>query len=342
VRQAPDHYALLDRNRIGRLAGVLACCAGLLSAALLAVDPPTAALGDVGWVPAGLILSLTLVFGAAMVRTTRNLGTGTLLAVALSGPIVLAALQWLAGPASSFVQLLVLSAVWSGFVLPARRLLIVLFANTLVVVAPAAYGEWSADLLPQCIATLGIVWMLSLLSLVWSDRLRDIRRGLNAQRVAADELARVDALTGLGNRRALDEALVVEIATAHRRGRPVAALVGDLDGFKTINDVHGHRTGDRLLRAVAAVLRETVRSPDACFRWGGDEFVVLLGDADEAAAGAVAERVADAIRDRCATPDGEPVTMTIGAAAHNAGAVGADLLAEADDALLAAKYARVA
>jgi diguanylate cyclase (GGDEF)-like protein len=337
LRQEPDHYEILDRRLVGRLAGFLFCCAGLIAAVLLAVDAPTDTLGRLGWVPAAAIILLAFAFGAGMVATRRNLGTGMLMAIALAGPGMLAALQWLAGSASSYVQLVILSVVWCAVVLPARRLLILLLADTAVVFLPAAYGDWHADMLAERVATLGITWSLGFLCLVWSGHIRGIRRQLDAQRIAADELARVDSLTGLGNRRALDEALVAHVARAHRSGRPIAALVGDLDGFKAINDLYGHHTGDRLLRDVATVLRDVVRAPDASFRWGGDEFVVLLGDADVAGAREVAARIEEAVGARCHTPDDTPVTITLGAAEHESGTVGAELLAEADAAMLAAK-----
>jgi diguanylate cyclase (GGDEF)-like protein len=261
------------------------------------------------------------------------------MAIALSGPVMYGTLQWLAGAESSYVHLLILSVVWCGVVLPARRLLIILLADAVVLFLPATYGDLSVQLLPGRITTLGIAWTLSVLCLAWSCRLRGMRRTLEAQRAAADELARVDVLTGLDNRRALEEALVCQSALARRSGRSMAVLVGDLDRFKAINDLHGHHTGDRVLRDVARVLRDVVRTPDQCFRWGGDEFVVLLGEADEAQAHDIADRVAAAIRERCATPDGAPVTMTFGAAARSADAIGTELLATADAALLAAKSA---
>ncbi|MCW3002831.1 MAG: diguanylate cyclase [Conexibacter sp.] len=338
LRQAPDHYEILDRGRVGRLAGLLFCCAGLLAAPLLALDPPTAAFGAWGWLPAAIAVALSLLFGVGLIVNQRVIvGTSALMAIGLCSPMTVGILQWLAGSASSYTQILILPLVWCAVVLPARRLLVVLLADTVVVFLPAAYGVWGAELLPQRIATLGIAWTLATLCLLWSDRIRDIARALSAQRAAADELARIDVLTGLGNRRALDEALIAQASLADRTGRPVAALVGDLDGFKRINDVHGHHTGDQLLRDVSVVLRKVVRRPDACFRWGGDEFVVLLGDADATEARHVAQRVSRAIGERCATPDGRPVTMTVGAAAHEPGAIGADLLTDADKALLAAK-----
>jgi diguanylate cyclase (GGDEF)-like protein len=337
LREAPDHYEILDQRLVARLAGFLFCCAGLLAAVLLALDPPTDALGGMGWVPAGVTVTLAFLFGVGMVVNRRILSPWMFMAVALSGPFMLGTLQWLAGSESSYVQILILSVVWCAVVLPGRRLLVVMLADTLVVFLPAAYGRWEAEVLPERVATVGIAWTLGFVCLVWAGRMRDVRRRLAEQRAAADELARVDALTGLGNRRALDEALVAQVALAHRTGRPVAALVGDLDAFKTINDLHGHHAGDRVLREVGAVLRDMVRQPDAVFRWGGDEFVVLLGEADAAGAREVGDRIAAAVRARCATPAGVPVTISFGAAGHAPGTPGGQLLAAADADLLAAK-----
>jgi diguanylate cyclase (GGDEF)-like protein len=337
VRQQPDHYEILDRRLVGRLAGFVFCCAGLIAAALMAVDPPTDALGELGWVPGAAIILLAFAVGAGMVTNRRKLGTPALMTIAMTGPTMLAVLQWLAGAQSSYVELVILPVVWCAVVLPARRLLIVLLADTAVVFLPAAYSDWHAQMLSERIATLGITWSLGLLCLVWSGHIRNIRRQLDAQRAAADELARIDSLTGLGNRRALDEALVAHVARAHRSGRPISALVGDLDGFKAINDLYGHHTGDELLADVAAVLRDVVRAPDESFRWGGDEFVVLLGETEVAGARHVADRIEDAVGARCYTPDDMPVTITLGAAEHISGTMGTELLAEADAAMLAAK-----
>jgi diguanylate cyclase (GGDEF)-like protein len=337
-REAPDHYELLDARLVGRLAGFLFCCAGLIAAVLLALDPPTGAIGGAGWLPAGAAVVLAFAFGAAMVVNTRPLPPVLLFAVAVSGPVMLATLQWLSGRESSYVQLLILSVVWCAVVLPAARLAVVVAADTVVVFLPIATGDWTtSDMLPERIATLGIMWGLALVCLIHATRMRDVRRSLRAQAAEADELARVDALTGLANRRALDEALVAHLAAVARTGRPLSALVGDLDAFKQVNDRFGHGEGDRILAEVAFVLRDVVRAPDSCFRWGGDEFVVLLADVALAAAEEVGARIAAAVRARCATPDGTPVSVTFGAAEHVAGQPGARLLAIADAALLAAK-----
>jgi diguanylate cyclase (GGDEF)-like protein len=340
LREAPDHYVLLETRLVGRLAGFLFCSAGAIAAVLLTLDPPTGAIGGAGWVPAAIMVALAFVFGVLMIANHRPLAPVLLFAVAVSGPIMLGTLQWLSGAGSSFGQLLILSVVWCGVVLPARRLAFVVACDTVVVFLPIASGDWvTATMLPERLTTLGIMWALAIVTFVHAARMRDVRRALRAQAAEADELARVDALTGLGNRRALDEVIVAQVALAIRTARPLCALVGDLDGFKQINDRHGHDAGDEILRAVAATMRDVVRLPDSCFRWGGDEFVILLPDTGLATAETIAERVSATITSRCTTSDGTPVTLTLGCAEHVAPQTGARLLAIADAALLAAKSA---
>jgi len=259
----------------------------------------------------------------------------------VSGTLMLALLQWLSGPNSAFAQILILSVVWCGVVLPGGRLAVVLAIDTAVVFLPAFSDAWNTHaMLPGRVATLGIVWALATVCLIQATRTRDVRRSLSASAAEADTLARVDALTGLGNRRALDESLIRLVAASTRTGRPLSALVGDLDGFKQINDHHGHGDGDRILAEVATTMRDLVRLPDACFRWGGDEFVVLLPDTPLSDAEHVAQRIAATVSARVTTASGEPVRITFGSAERVEHQTGARLLAIADAALLAAKSAQ--
>jgi diguanylate cyclase (GGDEF)-like protein len=335
LREAPDHYALVDQRRAGRLAGFLFCCAGLIAAAVLAFDAPGAG-SHGGTLPAALVVLLAFLAGVAMLLDHRMMRTSQLMAVGLSGPLMLGTLQWLTGGDAPYAELLILSVLWSAVVLPPLRLAVVAGVDALVVFLPGLYSS-HPDVLGENVATIGIVWTLALVCAIHAERMRIIRRKLIGERVEADELARVDALTGLGNRRALDEALLAHVATSARTGRPLSALVADLDHFKQTNDRFGHHGGDRILEAVAEVMRDVVRSPDACFRWGGDEFVVLLPEADLAEAQDVGRRIAAAVAERCSTPDGDPVGITLGAAEHAVGQSGSRLLAIADAALLAAK-----
>lgn len=114
-----------------------------------------------------------------------------------------------------------------------------------------------------------------------------------------EEISRVattDALTGLPNHRHLMDRLDQELARATRSGHPLAVLMIDVDNFKLVNDAHGHPTGDRLLRLVASVLRETLRSTDVVGRYGGDEFLALLPETDREASASVVQRIAEAMR----------------------------------------------
>jgi diguanylate cyclase (GGDEF)-like protein len=339
IREAPDHHELLDTRLVGRLAGFLFCCAGAIATVLLALGPPTGAIGGMGWIPAAATVALAFIFGGAMVVNRRPLPAALLFGVALSGPAMLGLLQWLSGRESAFTQLLILSIVWCGVVLPARKLAICVAADTLVVFLPFATGDFTREMLPERLATLEIMWALAFVCLVHATRMRNVRRSLTAEAASADELARIDALTGLGNRRALDDELVARVALAARTASPLCALVGDVDGFKGVNDRFGHGEGDRLLTEIAFTMRDVVRAPDSCFRWGGDEFVVLLSDVSLAAAEEVAGRITTTIAARCATPDGTPMGVTFGTAEHIAGQPPARLLTIADAALLAAKSA---
>ncbi len=146
-----------------------------------------------------------------------------------------------------------------------------------------------------------------------------------------DELARTDPLTGLPNRRELDEVLDRELAAARRRAEPLSVAVIDLDHFKAYNDRYGHQAGDALLAGAAAAWRSSLRATDVIARFGGEEFVVVMPGADGAAARAVVERL------RAATPEG--VTASVGIATWDGRESGAELIRRADIALFEAKAA---
>lgn len=106
-----------------------------------------------------------------------------------------------------------------------------------------------------------------------------------------ERLALTDALTGLHNRRALEERLRHDLASARRRGAPLTLAFVDLDDFKQVNDTRGHAEGDRLLREMAATLRGALRESDTAARIGGDEFALLLPDTDARGAVDAAHRL---------------------------------------------------
>lgn len=149
--------------------------------------------------------------------------------------------------------------------------------------------------------------------------------------VTARSHARTDALTRIGNRRAWDEILSQEIERARRYPAPLTVALIDLDHFKRFNDAFGHPAGDRHLAASAAAWSGTLRATDVIARVGGEEFAVLLMDADDHTARSVLRRLA------AATPNGQ--TCSIGMARWNGMEDASTLMGRADDALYAAKEA---
>ena len=118
------------------------------------------------------------------------------------------------------------------------------------------------------------------------------RRELIRQLQIAERTARTDALTGLYNLRFMREAMTREIARADRNQSTLSVVFIDIDNFKDFNTQFGHVVGDRVLRDVAALLKKNFRAEDVVTRYGGDEFVVIMPDADTAQAGVAIERLA--------------------------------------------------
>ena len=127
-------------------------------------------------------------------------------------------------------------------------------------------------------------------------------------------LSLTDPLTGIGNRRRLDEALVQEISRVGRGGGPLSALMADIDHFKHINDAYGHDVGDTVLAALGGLLRAETRTNDIVARFGGEEFVVLMPATDLAQAVVIAERIRAALAGRRLDPLKEVVTLSAGVA----------------------------
>jgi diguanylate cyclase (GGDEF)-like protein len=162
-----------------------------------------------------------------------------------------------------------------------------------------------------------------------------------------EQLALHDPLTGLANRRKFVERFAYEMARADRIRTPPSLLMIDIDHFKAINDQHGHLAGDACLRALAALLAESVRAVDLVARFGGEEFVVLLPETSVAQSLIAAERMRSKVQAQpVGIGDGAPpvaVTISVGAASA-AGAAGAaptldEILARADEAVYRAKRA---
>lgn len=175
--------------------------------------------------------------------------------------------------------------------------------------------------------------------LVARDRTR-LARQLHEALEEQERLAVTDPLTGLHNRRFLQNSLDLEVARARRSGRPLSLVTLDLDHFKRINDECGHPAGDAVLVEVAARLRAAARAGDVVARQGGEEFAWLLPETDETTAVELAERLRAALSDSAIEVDGARptrITGSLGVATARGKVDGPLLVREADRAMYRAK-----
>lgn len=153
-----------------------------------------------------------------------------------------------------------------------------------------------------------------------------------------DIMANRDPLTGVGNRRALRREIAARAEAARLGGECAALALIDLDYFKEVNDRHGHDAGDKVLVDLARIAEDTMRACDSFYRYGGEEFVLVLPGTPREGMAPALEKLQEAIRRRLRGPDGA-VTVSIGAAVFNAGDDPGKWLPRADRALYAAKSA---
>jgi len=186
-------------------------------------------------------------------------------------------------------------------------------------------------------------WLIEVRSL--TDNFNRLMGELQGSRDALVQQSTTDALTGLANRRRFDEEFPREIERARRHGLPLAVIMIDLDGFKPVNDTHGHGVGDQLLATVAVALESQARANDLVVRLGGDEFAVLAPDTSPEGVSLFASRLEAAVkRVRIEVPDGEvSVGASMGIALYpQNGMTPEALLSQADEAMYADKKRRKA
>jgi diguanylate cyclase (GGDEF)-like protein/PAS domain S-box-containing protein len=162
---------------------------------------------------------------------------------------------------------------------------------------------------------------------------------LQAVRKQLVELARTDSLTGLPNRRQLEESLLKESHRTNRSLREFSICIGDIDDFKNVNDNYGHDIGDQVLRDVAGIFKESTRSTDVIGRWGGEEFLFMLPETPVDGAMTLMERIRQFVQNHV-TRLGDvslSVTMTFGCSAYLPGNDLDQVIKQADLALYAGK-----
>lgn len=318
-----DRERLLDMER--RVAPARRRTFAILFVAIIAVAP------WLGWWPLLFLLPSSLFFGAAdrfMPRVERPellmfsawVGSELMIAgaVALQGGAKIAAISWLAIPVITLSSRFSMRGVVSGVAVAGTLVLAVGFgidpngvlASPELVIAPLA--------LIACVAVLSTPLMRS-----------DIQH-------RSDSV--IDPLTGMLNRKALEVRVrELEVQSAVT-GEPVGLIVSDLDHFKSVNDTHGHATGDVVLRDVAYLLRKQLRAYDLAYRLGGEEFLILLPGSDLAHTAELAGKLREGIS--AGRPAGGvhvTVSIGVGASQHGEGFDYSEVFAQADAALYRAK-----
>jgi len=154
-----------------------------------------------------------------------------------------------------------------------------------------------------------------------------------------DELSRTDNLTGLPNRRQLDEQLAFEVKRSIRSKHEFCICIGDIDDFKLINDNYGHDVGDLVLKELADVIRKCTRTTDLAGRWGGEEFMFILPETPSVGALVLMERVRQTVADSKVLRNGETIsfTMTLGFSTFTPDSDLEEVVRQADLALYAGK-----
>lgn len=225
-------------------------------------------------------------------------------------------------------------ALAAAFFLRQAQLLVVVSAIVVCSAAPLVYGDE-----PLVESTVNWVYTCAgagVVALVLSKARQRMRQYASA----AETAALADQLTGVMNRRGFEQFGNAALARAERSGAAVAFLYLDLDGFKLVNDHHGHGTGDRVLRRTAQAMSASLRGGDALARVGGDEFVAVLEGSDRAAE--VALRLVRAVEDVAADEAGcEHLSASVGyGISPTDGETLEELMRAADDRLGAAKRTR--
>lgn len=264
-------------------------------------------------------------------RGRFTLGLEVLTALGLASALV-----WLTGGAESpFVFAFHLVVVAAALTMGTRLALMVAAAASLAYLGQLAIGSEavsSTDLLRVGV-NLGSLWLLAYLAGVYASSERRVRA-----RVL--ELSQTDALTGLFNRAQLFPTLEQEVQRTRRSARGFCVLMIDLDGLKGINDSMGHLRGDEVLRAVGRVITGSIRGVDSAYRYGGDEFLILLPETEFIGAYVVAEKIREGVEEIAELhgAEGAPTSVSIGLVSHpEDGSSAEELMIAADRAMYQAK-----
>lgn len=333
----PDPYAGGDIDNAQRIGSVLFGLQVVLVAALWPLSPPTHAIGSAGWIVAGAVLAAGAAVAYGMHRR-RFASWNALLLAAYGAVAALEVMQWLGGGVEApYERAILLPVFFVAAIQPPRKIAGFLGFVALALVVPFIYDGWHAQAAGASAASLVILTGLSLGVNVPMSAIRAQRLAHAKDEAEARQEARVDALTGLHNRRAFDEALGDEVKLAERLGIPLTVAMIDIVNFKEINDLWSPAQGDRCLRDVAEALDSSLRDPDQVFRWGGDEFVLILTGTAAKDTGMLSDRLSVIVSSACSRPDQEPIEIRFAVAQLQDGDTAEEVVEMAGLAMTAAK-----
>jgi diguanylate cyclase (GGDEF)-like protein len=332
-----DPYAGGDLDNAQRISAVLWGLLVLLTIGLLPASPPSNPSKGVAWIIAAILVVLGALL--AFQNHRRRISTwGTLLGAGYGIVAGLAVMQWVCGGSGEpYERLLLLPVVFVAATQPPRQICAFLGFVFLALMSPLIYDGWNADEFGASVASFVIWCGLGIGGNLLMSGVRAQRLSHAAGEAEARKEARIDSLTGLHNRRAFDELMIAEVARARRLGLPLSMAMVDIENFKEVNDRWSYAEGDRCLREVAETLRDNLRQPDFCFRWGGDEFALILSGTPSNETGPIAERLQGQVSDRCKRPDDTPLRIRFAAAELREGISPGELTEMAGLALTAAK-----
>ena len=313
-----------ERLLIGRIAGLLFLAGAMTSVPVNALFTEPTVTDRSLWVTGVGVLSGLV----CLVLPWDRWGMRAIHAVTVFACLEVALTMWGVAPYSEvYLWFLVLVVVFAGFAFDSRP---AVAAHLAVATAVSAYPALAtnADRRMSVVAeTLVAVPVLLITALV----VVHLRERLQAQQAANATEARLDPLTGAGNRRLLGELLGYEVTRHRRNGHSLSLIVLDLDRFKLVNDLLGHPAGDRLLCDVADALRTSLRDQDTLIRQGGDEFCIVAPETEPREAEELAWRIKHDLRRLVAV--GEPLSASVGHASFPDDASSADLLLAHADAV---------
>jgi diguanylate cyclase (GGDEF)-like protein len=332
-----DPYAGGDLANAQRIGTVIWGLLVLLALLLVPLNPPTDVVGAVGWILAALLIAAG-VWAVYSMRSGRFASWGTLLLLSYETAIAIGVMQWLSGGQTApYRGLLLLPVLFVAAIQPPRKIAPFMGLVLVVLAAPFIYDTWDAARAEGTAATYVIWCALAVGASLLMMGVRAQRLSLQAEGQEARTEARVDSLTGLRNRRAFDELLITEVARARRLDLPLSMAMVDIANFKEVNERWSYAEGDRCLSEVAKTVRDYLRQPDFCFRWGGDEFALILSGTPADETGPVAERLRAEVLRNCKRPDESPIRIRFAAVELRDGMSPSELTERAGLALTAAK-----